>query len=268
MRKIVFTNDKGGVAKTVTVANMAVGLAGEGYKVLAIDLDQQGDLTKAILGVRPPLIEDLPKESPEPRTTYTLLIEKYSLKDVMIKAPRYDNLHVAPSNSDLQDANGKLANKAGSQTNLYHILSELGQNTFDFVLIDTGKGFDSIVINALAAADEVLVLVSPGSAEMDAVDRMNKNIQKVREKIFFGADHPTLAGVILTRFEKHHTVSEDTKTVLEEKYPKRMFSTIIPRNDDLSKAYSRSKSIFEFMPSSKGALAYKELMKEIVAYGN
>lgn len=264
MKKWVFTNDKGGVGKTTTVANLAIGLADQGHKTLVVDMDSQADATYAILGARPPL---LAKGQPLPPTVYSLLLEKSDFVDVRIKAPRYPNLHILPSNSDLAHAALQLANDPGSQTVLLQVLQKLSNNDYEFVIIDTGKGLDLLVINALAAADEVVVMTTPGKLELDAIKRMMSNVERVRTRTLLGADHPRIAGILLTLAD-HYTVTRDTMAAIKNQYPDLLFKTVIPKNDDLKKAISRAESIFEFRSNSRGAQAYGALVEEVVNYGN
>ncbi len=263
MRTIVFTNDKGGVGKTTTVTNLAVGLASKGYKILVVDMDAQGDATKTILGGRPPLHTP---DKPLPRTIVSLLLEVYPLEKVAVQAPRYPNIYVVASNSDTADVAARLANRPGAQTALYEIFQAIPNGAYDFALIDTGKGLDLLIINALAASDEVIVMATPGPYELDAIDRMVKHTEKVRTRTLMGADHPKIAGILLTNTD-HYTVAQDTKKVIEADHPGMLLKTAIPINRDLQKAASRALSIFEFNPKSKGAEAYGELVKEVLEYG-
>jgi chromosome partitioning protein len=145
MRRIVFTNDKGGVGKTTTVANLAVGLSEKGRRVLVVDMDSQADATFAILAERAP-------ESGSgyvPPSMHALLTGHYYMEQVIMQAPRYPNLSIIPSNSDLADAALRLAQRSH---HLRQLLDGLSADAFDVVLIDTGKGLDPLEINALAAA--------------------------------------------------------------------------------------------------------------------
>jgi len=259
MRTIVITNDKGGVAKTTTVANLAVGLVREGYKILVVDMDLQGDVTDIILGARPPLLSE--KEI-VPKTAYTLMLERHKLTEVMLEAPRYPNLFIVPSNKDLSQASAQLANKPGSQTVLRHIL-QTTPNSYDYVVIDTGRGLDLLVINSLAAADDVIIMTTPGKLELDAVERMHAIVEEVRTRTLLGAKTPQVLGIVLAKAD-HYSIAQDTKTFLKKRYPGKVFKTVVPKNDDLGKALARSLSVFEFNPRSKGAIAYNQLLKEIL----
>jgi len=262
MRKIVFTNDKGGVGKTTTVANMAVGLANQGHKTLVVDMDPQGDATFTILGANPPLAS---KNQPLPPTIHTLLLEKYEFDEVVKEAPRYPNLFILASNKDLSEASGILANRPGAQTALFRILKSLPEDSYDFVLIDTGKGLDALLINSLAASDEVVVMVKPGQYELKALDRLTQHVEKVRTQIMFGTDYPRVTGILLALTD-HYSITKDARSIVDKRYPGLLMSTEIPSNIELQKAASRAKSIFEFNPKSKGAKAYKALVKEVLSY--
>jgi chromosome partitioning protein len=155
MRRIVFTNDKGGVGKTTTVANLAVGLSEQGKKVLVVDMDPQADATFAILAERAP-------ESGSgyvPPSMHALLTGHYPIEKVIMQAPRYPNLFIIPSNADLADAALRLAHRPH---HLRQLLDGLSADAFNVVLIDTGKGLDPLEINALAAAQDVIVMVHQG----------------------------------------------------------------------------------------------------------
>src|SRR5688572_22563277 len=160
MKRIVFINDKGGVGKTTTVANLAVGLARKGRKTLVVDMDPQADVTYALLGERAPEAG----QGYLPPTIHALLTGHYAIDQVILEIPRYKNLFLIPSNSDLAEAALKLSQRP---TRLRSLLDTLPQTSFDVVLLDTGKGLDPLAINALVAAQEVIVMVAPGKLELD-----------------------------------------------------------------------------------------------------
>ncbi len=255
MRRIVFTNDKGGVGKTTTVANMAVGIARKGKKTLVIDMDPQADVTYALLSQRAPEAG----QGYNPPTTHALLTGHYTLEQVILKAPRYDNLYVIPSNSDLADAALKLSQRP---TRLRSLLDDLPENAFDVILIDTGKGLDPLAINALAAAHEVIVMVAPGKLELDAIARMFENVALVREEVLLKASEPNVTGILLTLADPY-SITRDTQDRVRQEYPGLLLQTTVPKNNDLQKAIARAQSVFEVAPGSKGALAYQQLLEEL-----
>ena len=228
MRRIVFTNDKGGVGKTTTVVNLAVGMAGAGRKTLVIDMDPQADATFALLGERPPETSG----GYVAPSTHALLSDHYPLTQVTISSPRYANLSVVPANSDLADTALRLARRP---TKLRKILQENDESLYDIVLIDTGKGLDPLAINALVAADEVIGLVSPGRLELDAIDRMLENISLVREEILLNQNGPQIRGILLTQADPY-SVTRDTIVRIESSHPNLLFKTNIPKNNDLPKS--------------------------------
>lgn len=285
MRSIVFTADKGGVGKTTTVANVAVRLMELGKKVLVIDADGQGDVTYAILGARPPLMKPGGKIHP---SMFHLLVEQAEFSDVVVKSPRYKNVHVLPSNKDLDRANVHIANNPGGTTVLKFALDELPKNAYDYVLIDTAKGRDVLLINAVAAANEAVVMATPGTLEVDAVSRTIEHVDDVRKKTLLGGEKPKVIGILMTRAdvrtdESIETVTSAARSSLEKMHPGLLFKTIIPEAVDFRKSISQSVSIFEFeerkrAPSKgdddsrytvrgrKAAEAYEDFVEELVKH--
>ena len=254
MKRIAFTNDKGGVGKTTTVANMAVGLAKKGRKTLVVDMDPQADVTFALLGQRAPEATG----GYLPPTTHALLTGHYNIRQVILETARYPNLSIIPSNADLADAAIKLSQRP---TRLRSLLDELQGSDYDVVLIDTGKGLDPLAINALAAAQEVIVMVSPGRLELDAIARMQENVNLVRDEVLLKASEPVIKGILLTLADSY-SITRDTIRRIEQTYPGMLCRTVIPKNNDLQKAIGRARSIFEVAPGSRGAQAYQQLLEE------
>ncbi|MCB9112227.1 MAG: ParA family protein [Anaerolineales bacterium] len=255
MKRIVFTNDKGGVGKTTTVANLAVGLSQKGKKTLVIDMDPQADVTYALLGERAPEAGD----GYVPPTTHALLTGHYRIEQVTLEVSRYKNLFIIPSNADLADAALKLSQRP---TRLRRLLDELPDDAFEVVLIDTGKGLDPLAVNALAAAHEVIVMVSPGKLELDAIARMKENVDLVRDEVLLKAGEPNIKGILLTLADQY-SITRDTLERIKNMYPGLALNTSIPKNNDLQKAIGRARSIFEIAPTSKGAKAYGRLIEEL-----
>jgi len=255
MRRLVFTNDKGGVGKTTTVANVAVGLAKQGKRTLVLDMDPQADVTFALLAQRAPEAGN----GYMPPTMHSLLLGHYPLEQTILSVPRYPNLFIIPSNEDLADAAMKLSQRP---TRLRHLLDGLPEDAYDFVLIDTGKGLDPLAINALAAAQEAILMVTPGRLELDAIARMQDHVELVREEVLLHAQQPVIRGILLTMADPY-SITQDTLLRIEQSYPGSLFKTIIPKNNDLQKAIGRACSVFEIAPESKGAQAYRLLIEEL-----
>lgn len=286
MRRIVFAADKGGVGKTTTVANAAVRLAELGGKVLVVDVDGQGDATYALLSTRPPLMKPGAQAHP---SMYALMVEQAEFKDVVVQAPRYPSINVLPSNKDLDRAPLLMANDPGGTTILKRALDALPKDLYDFVLIDTAKGRDLLLINSVAAAHEVVAMVTPGTLELDAVDRTMEHVESVRSKTLLGADYPKVIGILMTRAEIRsdeaiETLTASASRLLEETHPGMLFKTIIPEAVDYRKAISMSMSIFEYEEKKRQstaadegsryvargqrlAEAYEEFVQEVLDHG-
>ena len=286
MRRIVCTADKGGVGKTTTIANMAVYLSLQGEKVLVVDVDGQGDVTYALLGNRPPAIEKHKTIYP---SMYGLMIEQSSFDEVVVSAPKYASLDVLPANKDLDRAPLLLANDPGGTTVLKRILDELPQDAYDYVLIDTAKGRDLLLINAVAAAEDVLIMLTPGTLEIDAVERTIEHVEAVRTRTLLGAERPQVMGILMSRAEVRGDSSIETLTVsaqklIEQSHPGLLFSSVIPEAVDYRKAISQATSIFEYearkrqatgeqtsnrytVRGRRSAEAYENFVEEVRDYG-
>jgi len=176
-----------------------------------------------------------------------------------MKVPRYENLFIIPSNADLADAALRLAQRP---TRLRHLLDGLIENTYDDLLIDTGKGLDPLAVNALAAAQDVIITVSPGRLELDAIARMMEHVALVREEVLLHAVEPVVRGILLTLADPY-SITRDTTQRIERQFPGLLFHSVIPKNNDLQKAIGRARSVFEVAPDSKGAAAYLAFIKEL-----
>ena len=188
-----------------------------------------------------------------------MLLGHYPIDKVILKVPRYLNLFLIPSSEDLADAALKLSQRP---TRLRSLLDGLEPEAYDIVLIDTGKGLDPLAINALAAAQEVIVMVTPGRLELDAIVRMKEHIELVRDEVLLHAREPRIRGILLTLADPY-SITRDTLQHIRDQFPGLLLQTVIPKNNDLQKAISRARSIFEIAPGSKSALAYQQLIKEL-----
>ena len=247
MPVIVLANQKGGVGKTTTSTNVASGLAREGHTVAMVDMDPQGTASLASTGQR------------HEKTIYDVLLEKATLKEIMVKGS--DGVMVMPANIELAGAEVELPQAIGGQLRLRSALEQL-QNV-DYVIIDAPPSLGILTINALAAADSVLIPIDCSYFSLQGVQMLLDTIEKV--KTHFGSGLEIL-GVLPTKYEGTN-VAKDAVKIVEEQFPGKVFETIIPKNVKLEEAHSRAKSIFDYAPNSTGAEAYKKLVEEIINRG-
>jgi chromosome partitioning protein len=250
MRKIVIANQKGGVAKTTTAVNLAWGLAMEGRRTLLIDMDPQANATFAILGA----------EEPE-FSTYNLLIHDRPIAAV-IRSTKHPNLDIIPSHIDLAGAEVELISKVGGQTRLRTKLNEAASElVYDYCITDAPPSLGFLTINSLAAADEVFIPVSASVFALNGIAMLEDTIKQVRREL--NCPGLRVSGVLYTMFDNTN-VSKDVLAETQAHFKELVFKTVIPKNIKIEEAHSRAESIFLYAPDSKGAEAYKELVKEVI----
>jgi chromosome partitioning protein len=249
MRIITFANQKGGVAKTTSAVNVAVGLALRGYSVLLVDMDPQANATYSILGAYQP-----------ERTIYDLLIRDDALATVSLST-RTDKLKLLPSGIDLAGAEIELVSQPGGQTLLRTKLRGAG---YDFIVIDAPPSLGLLTLNALATATEVLIPVGVGVFALKGLAQLEQTIAKVRDRL----DRPDLkiGGVFVTMADTTN-VCKDVTEAIHKRYGPVAFKTSIPRSIRTEEAHSRGQSVLEYAPESSGAIAYNQLIEEIIQRG-
>jgi chromosome partitioning protein len=252
MRKIAVANQKGGVAKTTTAVNLAAGLALQGYKTLLIDMDPQANATFALMGIKE-----------QRASVYDLLINDVPLDDTIHAIEPVAGLDLVPSNIDLAGAEVELISRVGGQTRLRTKLTEAAPDLdYRYIIIDAPPSLGFLTINALAAADEVLIPVSASVFALNGIAMLENTIAQVRREL----NCPTLriAGVLLTLFDNTN-VARDVLAETRGYFGDAVFSTVIPKNVKLEEAHSRVESIFTYAGESKGAEAYRELVLEVLS---
>ena len=244
---IAVLNQKGGVGKTTTAINVAAYLAKAGKTVLLVDFDPQGNATSG-LGLN---------KQKATATSYEVLLGEVPLSEA-IQESNISRLYVLPANANLAAAEVALVNELQRELKLKNAL---GPANYDYVLIDCPPALGLLTINALGAADSVLVPVQAEYYALEGLSQLLSVIQRVRAGLNTRLE---ILGVVVTMYDKRTSLSQQVYDELAKHFDKKMFSTLIPRNVRVAEAPSHGKSIADHDKWSKGARAYKQLTKEIM----
>ena len=250
-RIIAIANQKGGVGKTTTAINLSACLAEAGQKVLAVDFDPQGNATSG-LGFEKGYMD---------KTVYELLVGECTLEECIIKEVQ-ENLDVLPSDVNLAGAEIELLDVPNKESLLRTELGKI-KNDYDYVIIDCPPSLSLLTINALTAADTVLV---PIQCEYYALEGLTQLLSTIRlvQRLF--NNKLMIEGVLLTMFDARTKLSVEVQQEVRRYFKERVDKTYIPRNVKLSEAPSRGATIFEYDVKSEGAKAYASLAKEVISY--
>ena len=249
---IAIANQKGGVGKTTTCVNLASCLAEAGKKVLLLDLDPQGNATSGT-GIDKSALE---------HCMYDVLIKEYPLKDAIV-ATNWKNLWVAPSTINLAGAEIDLVNLDKREMRLKEALTETREN-FDFVFIDCPPSLSLLTINALTAADSIIIPIQCEFYALEGVALLMQTAEKIQA--MYNPDLE-LEGILMTMSDTRTNLSNDVLTEVKEHFPALLYKTIIPRSVRLGEAPSYGQPINIFDPKSKATMVYKALAKEVLKHG-
>ncbi len=242
---IAVTNQKGGVGKTTTTINVAYNIAKAGKKVLLVDLDPQGNASSG-LGI-----------SKNGATTRDVLVGKSTLA-AAAQESEYKNLFVLPTDAELATLETEIATAKNRALRLKEVLSE---TDYDIVLIDCPPSLGLLTVNALTAANSVIVPVQTEYYALEGLGQLLETMKLVRQAL-----NPRLAilGVVMTMHNARTTLSAQVEEQLKANFKERLFETVVPRNIRVAEAPSHGKPVGEYDKWSKGARAYKALTKEIM----
>src|SRR5205085_6276148 len=247
-RVVAIANQKGGVGKTTTTVNLGASLAVLGYRVLVIDLDPQGNATTG-LGINARNLE---------LSAYDVIINETSLEDC-IEPTSLRNLFLVPATINLAGAEIELVPAFSRELRLRRALEGADQD-FDFTLIDCPPSLGLLTVNGLAAAGEVLVPIQCEYYALEGLGQLLRNIELVRTNLNPSLD---LSTIILTMFDARTKLSDEVAEEIRKHFGSKVCRSIVPRTVRLSEAPSFGQPIILFDSSSRGALAYRELAKEV-----
>jgi len=246
---IAFANQKGGVAKTTTTLNLAAAFAEQGHRVLCVDMDPQGNLTMS-QGIDPDTLE---------QSMFDVLVHDLSIREVI----RRREVDVAVASIDLAGAEIAMSTKIGRERSLAKALRSVDDD-YDFVCIDTPPSLGLLTVNALTAADKVIVPVQCEYLSMRGLLQLQNTLEMIRENLNPDVD---IAGILPTMVDTRTLHAKEAIEILEENFGDRVFGARIRKTVRFAEAPVRGMSVLKYDPTGTAADAYRQLAKEVLSNG-
>lgn len=245
---IAITNQKGGVGKTTTAINLSACLGTLGKRVLLIDIDPQGNSTSGV-GVSKKI----------KNTVYDVLINEVPVEGNIVKT-KYDNLYILPANMELAGAEIELVSISSREYKLKEALEDI-KAKFDYIYIDCPPSLSLLTLNALTAADTVLVPIQCEYYALEGLGQLMNTIHLVQNSLNRDLK---IEGILLTMFDARTNLSIQVVDEVKKYFRNKVYSTIIPRNVRLSEAPSYGKPVIKYAKRCRGAEVYMDLAKEVL----
>ena len=251
-RIIAIANQKGGVGKTTTAINLSACLADKGKKVIAVDMDPQGNMTSGL---------GLDKEFLE-KTVYDMIIGESDIEEVLQKETM-ENLDVLPTNIDLSAAEIELIDVENKEFIVRNSIQKIRDN-YDFVIIDCPPSLSMLTINAMTTADSVLVPIQCEYYALEGLSQLIHTVELVKDRL-----NPDLEieGVVFTMYDARTNLSLQVVENVKDNLQQNIYKTIIPRNIRLAEAPSYGMPINQYDPKSAGSESYMRLADEVISKG-
>lgn len=247
---IAIVNQKGGVGKTTSAVNLTAAVGAAGYKVLLVDIDPQGNATSG-LGINKRQLK---------QSSYDCIINGTPASEVIVKT-EFENVWVMPSSMNLAGAELEMIDEPHREAKLKTILAP-AKDTFDFIFMDCPPSLGLITLNALCAADTLLV---PIQCEFYALEGLSQLMSTVRQVKRLYNTMLDIEGVLLTMYDGRLNLTQQVVEEVKKFFPKKVFSTVIPRTVRLSEAPSFGQPVLYYDRHSKGTSAYNDLAAEFLA---
>src|SRR5919205_428739 len=248
-RVIAFANQKGGVAKTTTTLNLAVAFAEKGHRVLCVDMDPQGNLTMS-QGIDPDSLEV---------SMYDVLVHHVSIREVI----RRREVDVACASIDLAGAEIAMSTQIGRERSLEKALRQIDED-YDFICIDTPPSLGLLTINALTAADKVIVPVQCEYLSMRGLIQLQNTLTMIRENL---NPHVEIEGILPTLMDARTLHAKEAIEILEENFGDRVFASRIKKTIRFAEAPVKGMSVLKYDPDGMAAQSYRQLAEEVLENG-